>query len=249
LPARRFDPEFPATCSNTLAHAGQAVAALVDAAAAVVADTHHHPVGADDHRDLDPAGTSVALDVGDRLAQHQRHARLDLGRQFLWIAPVFHLHTGGLQQQPRRSQFGYQRRRPDTADRAAYLRQRITRHPLDVGDFTPRGTRIALDQAPGQFGFQRHHRQGVAEQIMQVSADAFALGAGGETANLVMRQAQFGVPANIRPHGVLADRDRKAEDRDPDGNLRRPVQKEGLQCPRQDHRHHPHQRTAHPRLQ
>jgi hypothetical protein len=72
--------------------------------------------------------------------------------------PVLHLHAGGLQQQARGSQFRRHRRGADAADRAAYLRQRVTCDALDVCHFAARRARIAFDQPPGEFRFQRHHR-------------------------------------------------------------------------------------------
>ena len=65
-------------------------------------------------------------------------------------------------------------RMPVTARRTCASASRATR--FDVGDFAPRRHRIAIEQAIGQFGFQRDQRQRVAEQIVQVAADAFALG-------------------------------------------------------------------------
>ena len=55
--------------------------------------------------------------------------------------------------------------------------------------------RIGSDEPPGELGLQHDHRQGVTEQVVQVTCDALALGDRGQPLDLLVRATQPGLHA------------------------------------------------------
>ena len=56
----------------------------------------------------------------------------------------------------------------------------------------PLGTvRIGSDEPPGELGLQHDHRQGVTEQVVQVTCDALPLGDRGQPLDLLVRPLQL----------------------------------------------------------
>src|SRR5690606_35689587 len=95
-----------------------------------------------------------------------------------------------LQQQSRRREFGREVGGPNAGDRAAHFRQRVARDLLRLGDLEPRRGRVAGQQLARELQLERDQRQRVPEQVVQVAADALALGGGRQPPHLVLRQPQ-----------------------------------------------------------
>ncbi len=139
---------------------------------------HLHPrVGqARLHLHLAVRGAAVADDVCGPLAhrpgQHRLHVRVQRDRRALDLG----LDARRRQRHPRSLQLLVQRRLPVAAHRLAHLAQRLAGHPLHVGDLGGRPLGIDRHQPPGQLGLDGDHRQAVAEQVVQVTGEALALG-------------------------------------------------------------------------
>ena len=146
--------------------------------------------------DLGDRGARMALDVGHRLAQAQGEHGFQVGGQCDFLRVVAQGDAIRFQQQARGGEFGRQSGRADAGHRTPHLRQRIAGHTADFVDLVAGGLRIAVDQAPGQVGLQRHQRQRVAEQVVQVAADAFAFGQRGQPAHFLVRELQLGALAH-----------------------------------------------------
>ena len=118
----------------------------------------------------------VADDVGDRFAQGEGQRAILVGRQR-------RRDRGNLRGDARRDQdplgVGDLVAQPAgavAADRAPHFGQRVARDALDVADLLGRARRVAIGEPRRQLRLEHDDRQRVPEQIVQVAADALALG-------------------------------------------------------------------------
>ena len=145
----------------------------------------------------------VARDVGRRFAQHQRQAAFDVRRQRCGRCVVIEVHVRGFQQQARGREFRGEVGRADAGDGAAHFSQRMARDAFGFFEFASRrpADRVRLSLRASS-ELQRDQRQRVAEQVVQVAADALALGGGGEAAHFVVREFQRDVLVRARAFDV-----------------------------------------------
>src|ERR1700733_13123022 len=61
------------------------------------------------------------------------------------------------------------------ADRLAHLAERFARDLLELGDLTGGGVGPRIEEATGELGLERDDRQGVAQQVVQITGEALAL--------------------------------------------------------------------------
>ena len=132
----------------------------------------------------------MALDVGDRFAQRQREHGLDLGRKRHGRGRVVEANVSRLEQQTRRRQLGANPGGADAGHCASHLAERVACDLLDVDDLAARRQWIAVEQLYRKFRFERDQRQCMAEQVVQVAPDAFALRERGETQDFVLAPPQ-----------------------------------------------------------
>ena len=83
---------------------------------------------------------------------------------------------GRRQRHPRALQLTVERRLAVAADRLAHLAERLAGDLLHVGDLGRRPVGAVGQQPAGELGLDRDHRQRVAEQVVQVTGEALALG-------------------------------------------------------------------------
>src|SRR5690242_6959350 len=69
---------------------------------------------------------------------------------------------------------------PISLDRSAHVRERLATDALRACDFRagPRAIAFFVEQLAGELRLQRDSRQRIAEQVVQIIRDAFALSAG-----------------------------------------------------------------------
>lgn len=182
----RLHRQLPTQCRHTLTHATQAIALGLYAATTIVADLHRQHSSFLHELDLRLGRLRMAHDVGGRFAQHQRQAAFDVHRHRRWRC-VLQVHLLALQQQPCRGQFTGQVTGADTGDRAAHLGQRFAGDILGLADLLPRTGIASVVQLACQFQLQGDQRQGVAQQVVQVAADALTLGGGRQPPHLLLR--------------------------------------------------------------
>ena len=185
--AARRCPACPAWRARDRA-CGQAVAIDGDAAAAVVLHAHLHRARLPFEGDPRVRRLRMAGDVGHRFAQDQGEAAFDLGRQTLRRRLVMQVHLRGFEQQPRGREFRREVRRTDAGHRAADFCQGVARDAFGLFQFSQRPGAVAFVQLAGELELEGDQRQRMAEQVVQVPADAFPLGGGGQATHFVVRQ-------------------------------------------------------------
>ena len=77
----------------------------------------------------------------------------------------------------------------------AHLGQGGPRGVLHLAHLLLGTVRIGSDEPPGELGLQHDHRQGVTEQVVQITCDALALGDRGQPLDLLVRATQPGLHA------------------------------------------------------
>ena len=87
---------------------------------------------------------------------------------------------------------------PVTAHGLADLDERLARDALDVANLRDGARRVAVRELGGQLRLQHDHRQRVAEQVVQVTADPLALGDAGHFLDGLLSHAQVGILAMHR---------------------------------------------------
>ena len=186
MPARAVALDRAAEGGDPLAHAGQTRSLRPRAAAAVVGHLEHDVRRLDADADGGVPGIGVAHDVGHRLAQRQRQGRLVRDRQRGEVGLDRGLDAGRRQRPPRAVQLAAQPLGPIADHGGPHLGQRLAPDPLDVPHLVAGPRRLALRQPRGQLGLQDDHRQGVAEQVVQVARDALPLGERREPLDLLV---------------------------------------------------------------
>ncbi len=96
---------------------------------------------------------------------------------------------------------------PVTARRTWPSASRATRSTSTISRRAASGSRS--NNLHREFGFQRDQRQRMAEQIVQVAADAFALGERGETAHFVVAELEFGLAQALFALEIIGRADRR----------------------------------------
>ena len=81
-----------------------------------------------------------------------------------------------------------------------------------VGDFVRGALRVAVDQASGEFGFEDDDGERVAEDVVEIAGDAFALGDGGELDVFFLGGAELAVRALLPGDEDVAAADDEHQD-------------------------------------
>ncbi len=87
-------------------------------------------------------------------------------------------------------QLGAESLRPVPGNGGAYLAQRGAGRLLHLAHLLTGPVRVGRQEPRGELGLQHDHRQGVAEQVVQVTCDAFPLGDRGQPLDLLVRPSQ-----------------------------------------------------------
>ena len=140
-------------------------------------------------------GAGVANDVGNSFSQRQSQGRLLLRAEGLAVRLAFSQErdTGGIKGTTRGIDFCFEAARAVAADGLPDLSKRGAGRLLDVCHFRDGAVGIERDETAGKFGLEDDNGECMAENIMQVTRNAFALSDGGEGDVLFKSGAELGV--------------------------------------------------------
>ncbi len=162
---------------------------------AVGGETEAHEAG---------GGAGVANDVGDGFADGEREYGLfggaELERGWLERGVEVEGDAGGAEGAASEVELGGEAFGAVADDGAADLGEGFAGGGFDVGDLGSGGAcvgrvRSLLEEAAGELGFEDDDGEGVAEDVVHVARDAFALGEGGEALDLVLGAEEAGAGA------------------------------------------------------
>jgi hypothetical protein len=193
-----FNVETTANGLDAFAHAAQAVALADNLVLPVV--FYHEPAmtGFGDKTEPAIGGAGVADDVCYGLAQRESEGRFFLRTEGLavWFAFRLQLDAGSIKGTASGVDFGGQAAGAVAANGFADFSEGVAGGSFNVRHFRGGADGIEQDEAAGEFGLEDNDGERMAEDIMQVTGDAFALGHGGEGDVLFKHGAEltFGAP-------------------------------------------------------